>query len=342
MLARIEASAGACTLLVAAAVLALPVQAASPVLDTVKSRGAVRCGVSTGFPGFSFADSQGVCRGLDVDVCRAVAAASLGDASKVAFVPLTAVQRFTALQSGEIDLLARNATWTYARSAQLGLTFTAVNYYDGTAFLVARSSPVTRVRDLNGATICAQAGTETLLGVQDYFSRNGLKFSPVTFESIDTMKAAFAGGRCDAMTSDATQLMGIRSTLSAPDNYRLLPQLVSKEPLSPAVRAGDDQWANVVRWSFWAMVNAEELGLTSENVKTQGASSTDPNVQRFVGKSGDLGKMLGLDQSWALNVVAQVGNYGESFKRNLETIGVERGLNRLWRDGGLMIAPPLR
>jgi general L-amino acid transport system substrate-binding protein len=316
--------------------------AAAPTLDTVKAHGVVRCGVSTGFPGFSLPDSQGVYRGLDVDVCRAVAAATLGDAGKVQYVPLTAVQRFTALQSGEVDVLARNATWTYTRTAQLGLTFTGVNYYDGTGFMVAKASPVTHVKDLSGATICVQAGTDTLLGVQDYFSRNKLKFSLVTFENVDTMKAAFVGGRCDAVTSDSTQLIGIRSSLPAGTEYRLLPEIVTKEPLSPAVRGGDDQWANIVRWSFFAMVNAEELGLTSENVKAEAASSTDPNVQRLVGKTGDLGKMLGLDPAWALNVVAQVGNYGESFQRNLEPLGVERGINRLWRDGGLMFAPPLR
>ncbi|SKA21105.1 amino acid ABC transporter substrate-binding protein, PAAT family (TC 3.A.1.3.-) [Enhydrobacter aerosaccus] len=328
-----------------ALVLAAPLAAGSAhaaTLDTVKTRGAVRCGVSTGFPGFSLPDSQGVYRGLDVDVCRSVAASVFGDATKVQFVPLTAVQRFTALQSGEVDLLARNATWTYARSAQLGLTFTAVNYYDGTAFMVTKTSPAKSARDLNGATICAQAGTETLLGVQDYFSRNGLKFAPVTFENVDTMKSAFVGGRCDAMTSDSTQLMGIRSTLPTQGDYRLLPEVVTKEPLSPAVKSGDDQWANIVRWSFWAMVNAEEMGLTSQNVKAEAGASTDPNVQRFVGKTGDLGKMLGLEPAWALNVVAQVGNYGESFARNLGPLGVDRGLNRLWRDGGLMFAPPLR
>ena len=316
--------------------------AAAPTLDTVKAHGVVRCGVSTGFPGFSLPDSQGVYRGLDVDVCRAVAAATLGDAGKVQYVPLTAVQRFTALQSGEVDVLARNATWTYTRTAQLGLTFTGVNYYDGTGFMVAKASPVAHVKDLSGATICVQAGTDTLLGVQDYFSRNKLKFSLVTFENVDTMKAAFVGGRCDAVTSDSTQLIGIRSSLPAGTEYRLLPEIVTKEPLSPAVRGGDDQWANIVRWSFFAMVNAEELGLTSENVKAEATSSTDPNVQRLVGKTGDLGKMLGLDPAWALNVVAQVGNYGESFQRNLEPLGVERGINRLWRDGGLMFAPPLR
>jgi general L-amino acid transport system substrate-binding protein len=208
--------------------------------------------------------------------------------------------------------------------------------------MVAKSSPVTHARDLSGATICVQAGTDTLLGVQDYFSRNNLKFSLVTFENVDTMKAAFVSGRCDAITSDSTQLIGIRSSLPTTTEYRLLPEIVTKEPLSPAVRGGDDQWANIVRWSFYAMVNAEELGLTAENVKAQAVASSDPNVQRLVGKTGDLGKMLDLEPAWALNVVAQVGNYGESFKRNLEPLGVERGLNRLWRDGGLMFAPPLR
>jgi general L-amino acid transport system substrate-binding protein len=316
--------------------------AAPSMLEAVKARGTVRCGVSTGFPGFGLPDATGVYRGLDVDVCRAVAAAIFGDAGKVQFVPLTAVQRFTALQSGEIDVLARNATWTYARSAQLGLTFTAVDYYDGTGFLVAKSSPVKHAIELNGATICAQAGTETLGGVQDYFSRNKIKFSPVTFESVDTMKSAFTGGRCDAITSDSTQLVGIRSTLPKDGEYRLLPEIVTKEPLSPAVQSGDDQWANIVRWSFFAMVDAEELGLTAANVKAEAAASADPNVQRFVGKTGDLGKMLGLEPVWALNIVAQVGNYGESFERNLGPLGVERGLNRLWRDGGLMFAPSLR
>ena len=328
--------------LLALGLSSISVHAAAPTLETVKAHGVVRCGVSTGFPGFSLPDSQGVYRGLDVDVCRAVAAATLGDAGKVQYVPLTAVQRFTALQSGEVDVLARNATWTYTRTAQLGLTFIGVNYYDGTGFMVAKSSPVTQAKDLNGATICVQAGTDTLLGVQDYFSRNNLKFSLVTFENVDTMKAAFVGGRCDAITSDTTQLIGIRSSLPTTTEYRLLPEIVTKEPLSPAVRGGDDQWANIVRWSFFAMVNAEELGLTAENVKAQAVASSDPNVQRLVGKTGDLGKMLGLEPTWALNVVAQVGNYGESFKRNLEPLGVERGLNRLWRDGGLMFAPPLR
>ena len=316
--------------------------AQSATLEAVRARGAVRCGTSPGFPGFSMPDSQGAYHGLDVDVCRAVAAAALGDAGKVQYVPLTAVQRFTALQSGEVDVLARNATWTYTRSAQLGLVFTAVDYYDGQGFLVAGASHVAHVADLQGATICVQAGTDTMAGMQDYFSRNGWEFEPVTFEAVDQMKDAFASGRCDAMTSDSTQLVAIRSTLSRPTDYRLLPEIITKEPLAPAVRAGDERWADVVRWSFWAMVTAEELGLTSANIAAQAAASHDPDVLRLTGRSGELGKMLGLDNAWALNVVAQVGNYGESFQRNLGPLGVARGYNRSWRDGGLMIAPPLR
>ena len=319
-----------------------PAQAQSTTLSAVQARGAVRCGTSPGFPGFSMPDSHGVYRGMDVDVCRAVAAATLGDAGKVQYVPLTAVQRFTALQSGEVDLLARNATWTYTRSTQLGLVFTAVDYYDGQGFLVPDASTAAHVADLQGATICVQTGTDTMAGLQDYFSRSGWKFEPVTFEAVDQMRDAFSSGRCDAMTSDATQLVAIRSTLPRAGSYRLLPEIITKEPLAPAVRSGDERWADVVRWSFWAMVTAEELGLTSANVMEKAASSSDPNILRLVGKSGDLGKMLGLDRVWALNVVAQVGNYGESFQRNLAPLGVERGYNRSWRDGGLMFSPPLR
>jgi general L-amino acid transport system substrate-binding protein len=316
--------------------------AQSQTLNVVRAGGAVRCGTSTGFPGFSMPDSQGVYSGLDVDVCRAVAAATLGDASKVQYVALTAVQRFTALQSGEVDILARNATWTYTRSAQLGLVFTAVDYYDGQAFLVSDVSGAMHVSDLKGASICVQAGTDTLAGLQDYFSRNGLTFQPVTFEAVEQMKDAFVSGRCDAITSDSTQLVALQSTLPMPGHYRLLPELVTKEPLAPAVRAGDERWADIVRWSFWAMVTAEELGLTSSNIRDLADTSRDPSVLRLVGKSGDLGKMLGMDSAWAINIVAQVGNYGEVFQRNLGPLGVQRGYNRSWREGGLMFAPPLR
>ena len=319
-----------------------PAFAQSATLDAVRARGAVRCGTSPGFPGFSMPDSQGVYRGLDVDVCRAVAAATLGDAAKVQYVPLTAVARFTALQSGEVDLLARNATWTYTRSTQLALEFAAIDYYDGQGFMVSTDEKVAHVRDLDGASICVQGGTDTQAGLQDYFARNGMKFEPVTFEAADQMVAAFGAGRCNAMTSDSTQLIALRSTMPHPASYVLLPEIVTKEPLAPAVRNGDEVWANVVRWSFWAMLTAEELGLTSANVREQAANSTDVSVQRLTGKSGSLGKMLTLDPAWALNIVAQVGNYGESFQRNLAPLGVARGYNRLWNDGGLMFAPPLR
>ncbi len=322
--------------------LAAPALAQSPTLDAVRARGALRCGTSPGFPGFSMPDSQGIYHGIDVDVCRAVAASVLGDATQVKYVPLSAVQRFTALQAGEVDMLARNATWTYTRSTQLGLVFTAVDYYDGQGFMVANTAPIAHVRELDGAAICVQAGTDTQSVMQDYFSLNGMKFEQVAFETPDQMKDAFAAGRCDAMTSDATQLVAIRSGMQHPAEYRLLPEIISKEPLAPAVRSGDEQWGNIVRWSFWAMVTAEELGLTSANVKDKAANSPDPDVQRLTGRAGGLGKMLNLDPAWALNIVAQVGNYGESFQRNLGPLGVERGYNRLWRDGGLMFAPLLR
>jgi general L-amino acid transport system substrate-binding protein len=241
-----------------------------------------------------------------------------------------------------VDLLARNATWTYTRSTQLALVFTAVDYYDGQGFMVAAASKAAHVRDLDGASICVQAGTDTQGGLADYFARNKMRLEPVSFEAADQMKEAFASGRCDAMTSDSTQLTALRSTFRTPADYRLLPEIITKEPLAPAVRSGDEQWANVARWSFWAMVTAEELGATSANIRELAATSTDPNMQRLTGQSGGLGQMLGLDPAWAVNIVAQVGNYGESFQRNLAPLGVERGYNRLWRDGGLMFAPPLR
>ncbi len=325
-----------------AGVAGRPALAASPTLDAVRARGNVRCGVSPGLAGFGLPDSKGIYRGLDVDVCRAVAAAVFGDDGQVKYVPLTSVARFTALQSGEIDLLARDTTWTYTRSAQLGLTFTAVDYYDGQGFLVQKTSPARHVTDLNGASVCVQAGTDTQAGLQDYFSRHGLRFEPVTFETPDELKSAFEAGRCDVLTNDSTALVGLRSTMQHPDDFRLLPEIITKEPLTPTVRSNDEAWANVVRWSFWAMVTAEELGLTSANVQAQADSSTDVDIQRLVGKSGNLGPMLGLDPAWALHIVQQVGNYGESFARNLGSLGVERGYNRLWRDGGLMYAPPLR
>ena len=315
---------------------------ASATLDAVRARGAVRCGVSTGLAGFAMPDAEGVFKGLDADMCRAVAAAVLGDARKVQFVPLTAVQRFLALQSGEVDVLARNATWTFARNVQLGLNFVATNFYDGQAFMVPKKANVRRIADLDGATICVQPGTSTEKILADYFSQKNLRFTPVVIEQLNEVSAAYFSGRCDAITSDQSQLTGIRSTAPDPAAHAILPEIISKEPLSPAVRNGDDAWANVVRWSFYAMLEAEELGLDSKNIERQARDSADPAVQRFVGRSGDLGKMLGLDNAWAVSIVSQVGNYAESFDRNIGPLGIDRGINRLWKNGGLMIAPPFR
>lgn len=332
-----------CLAAAAVAMLVPDSAAAQPAstLDAVKSRGAVRCGVSTGFPGFGAPDSRGEWRGLDVDACRAVAAATLGRADRVQFVPLTAVQRLPALTSGEVDMLARNTTWSLGRATQQGVNFVAVNYLDGTGFMVHRSSNIGRIVQLAGSTICVQPGTETGLAVQDAFRRLNITFTPLMIEQADQLAAAYFNGRCDALASDQTQLAGFRSRAPSPADHVILSELVSKEPLSIAVRYGDDRWANIVRWSFWAMVEAEELGLTSANV-ADAARSAEPVIQRFIGATGNLGQGLGLDNAWAGRIVAQVGNYGESFERNVRPLGIERGANRLWRDGGLLIAPPFR
>lgn len=314
----------------------------SVTLDAVKARGALRCGVSTGFPGFAAPDSQGEWRGLDVDACRAVAAAALGDATKVQYVPLTAVQRLPALTSGEVDMLARNTTWSLGRATTQGVNFVATNYYDGTGFMVPRAGSVARLEQLNGSTICMQPGTETGLAVQDAFRRRSLRFTPLVIEQVEQLAAAYFAGRCDAIASDQTQLAGIRTRAPNAADHVILPELVSKEPLSIAVRYGDDRWANIVRWSVWALIEAEELGLTSGNVAAATQESQEPAVQRFVGRTGELGRGLGLDNAWAARVVAQVGNYAESFERNVVPLGISRGPNRLWRDGGLLIAPPFR
>jgi general L-amino acid transport system substrate-binding protein len=315
--------------------------AATGTLEAVRARGALRCGVSTGFPGFGAPDSRGEWRGLDVDACRAVAAAALGAPDRVQFVPLTAVQRLPALTSGEVDMLARNTTWSLGRATQQGINFVATNYFDGTGFLTRRGANVTRMAGLDGGTICMQPGTETALAVQDAFRRANRRFTPLMIEQPDQLVAAYFAGRCDAVASDGTQLAAFRSQAPTPADHVILPDIVSKEPLSIAVRYGDDRWANIVRWSFWAMVEAEELGLTSANVRDAG-NSAEPAVQRFLGTTGSLGQGLGLDAAWAARIVAAVGNYGESFDRNVRPLGIERGPNRLWRDGGLLIAPPFR
>jgi general L-amino acid transport system substrate-binding protein len=315
---------------------------AQSTLDAVKSKGFVQCGVNTGLAGFSQPDSRGVWRGIDVDVCRAVAAAVFGDASKVRYTPLTAQQRFTALQSGEVDILSRNTTWTITRDTGLGLNFVGVNYYDGQGFMVPKKLNVKSAKQLNGATVCVQPGTTTELNLADYFRANRMSFKPVVIEKLEEVLNAYFAGRCDVYTTDVSGLVSVRASRAPnPSDHVILPEVISKEPLGPAVRHGDDRWFDVVKWSMFAMMEAEELGLTSKNIDQQ-ASSANPSIQRFVGSTGDIGKMLGLDAKWAHNVVKQVGNYAESFDANLTPLGFERGLNRLWNQGGIMYPIPIR
>ncbi len=325
------------------AILATPAFAQQQsTLDAVKSKGFVQCGVNTGVAGFSAPDSKGVYRGIDVDLCRAVAAAVFGDANKVRYTPLTAQQRFTALQSGEVDILARNTTWTITRDTSLGLNFVGVNYYDGQGFMVHRKLNVKSAKQLNGATVCVQPGTTTELNLADYFRANKMTFKPVVIEKLDEVLNAYFAGRCDVYTTDHSGLISTRATRAPkPEEHVILPEIISKEPLGPAVRHGDDRWFDVVKWSMFAMLEAEEMGLSTKTIDKE-ASSTNPNIQRFVGSTGDIGKMLGLDNKWAFNIIKQVGNYGESFDTNLKPLGFERGLNRLWNQGGLMYAPPIR
>jgi len=332
-------------LIAAGAALAIAVSAAkadAQTLDAVKAKGFVQCGVNTSLPGFSAPDSQGVWRGIDVDICRAVAAAIFGDANKVRYTPTTAQQRFTALQSGEVDLLARNTTWTLARDTSLGLDFVGVNFYDGQGFMVPRKLNVKSAKELNGATVCVQPGTTTELNLTDYFRANKMTFTPVVIEKLEEVVAAYFSGRCDVYTTDVSGLASTRATMASNANdHVILPEVISKEPLGPAVRHGDDRWADLVRWSFNAMLEAEELGITSKNIDSM-MDSPNPAIQRFVGKTGGFGQMLGVPENWAYNIVKQVGNYGESYERNIGPLGIERGINKLWKDGGLQYAPPLR
>lgn len=336
----------AAALLAGAGVLGTSVVAvAGPTLDGVKARGELVCGVHTGLYGFGAPDDKGVWRGIDVDVCRAVAAAVFGDDKKVKYVPLSTQARLTALQSGEIDLLSRNTTWTLTRDSANGLNFAGVNYYDGQGFMVAKKSGVTSAKKLSGATVCVQTGTTTELNLADYFRANKMELKPVTMEKYEEVTTAFVAGRCDAFTSDTSQLAATRANNTPnPADYIILPELISKEPLGPAVRQGDDQWFDVVKWVLFAMIEAEERGLTAANV--DGAlKSPDPNVQRLLGVTGDLGKGMGLDNKWAYNIIKQVGNYGESFERNVgmgSKLQLPRGLNAQWTNGGLMYAPPIR
>ena len=320
---------------------AAPRATATPTLDGVRRKGFVQCGVTTGVAGFSAPDAQGQWRGLDVDVCRAVAAAVLGDATKVRFTPLTAAQRFAALQSGEVDILSRVTTITFQRDVQLGLEFPATDWYDGTGFLVRKSLHVTSVKDLDGATICLQPGTTTELDLADYFHKNNLTFTPVVIERFEEGTNAYFAGRCDAFAQDRAALAVVRTRAPNPADYVLLSELISKAPYGPAVMPNDVRWMEIVRWSVFAMIDAEEMGLSSKTIDGALASS-DPAVQRFVGRIGGFGAMLGLDADWAFKIVKQVGNYGESVDRNITPLGIDRGVNRLWTDGGILYVPDFR
>ncbi len=313
-------------------------------LDAVKKKGFVQAGVNGGVFGFGMPDEKGVWKGLDVDTAKAVAAAIFGDASKVKYTPLTAQQRFTALQSGEIDVLTRNATRTLSRETQLGLNFVTVNYYDGQGFMVPKKLGVKSAKELGGATVCVLPGTTTEQNAADYFRSNSMDWKPVVIESTSELAKTFFAGRCDVLTSDASQLAGTRAVAPNPGDYAILPEIISKEPLAPAVRHGDDQFRDVVDFAVLAMINAEELGITSQNVDEM-LKSNDPTVQRFLGVIEGNGAALGLDEKWAYNIVKQVGNYGEVFERNVgvkTTLGIERGLNGLWTNGGLMYSPPFK
>jgi general L-amino acid transport system substrate-binding protein len=318
--------------------------ASAQTLKTVKDRGTLNCGANGQLAGFGLPDAQGKWTGLDVDVCKAIAAAIFNDVSKIKFVPLSAKDRFTALQSGEVDVLVRNTTWTSSRDSSLGLSFTGVDYYDGQGFMVRKALKVNSALELNGASVCVQQGTTTELNLADYFRAHNMQLKSVTFASSDEAVKAYDAGRCDAFTTDASGLYAERLRLANSGDHIVLPEIISKEPLGPSVRQGDDQWFTVVKWVLFAMINAEELGITSKNVDEM-AKSTNPEVKRFVGTDGSYGEQLGLTKDWAVRIVKLVGNYGEVFDRNVgagSPLKIDRGLNKLWSKGGLQYAPPIR
>ncbi|MDC0738345.1 amino acid ABC transporter substrate-binding protein [Cognatishimia sp. SS12] len=320
--------------------------AAAGTLDDVKARGKLNCGVTTGVVGFSAPNAEGVWEGFDVDVCRAVAAAVLGDSTAVEFVPTTPKTRFTALSAGEIDMLSRVTTWTLSRDADLKFTFVGVNYYDGQGFMVPKELGVSSAKELDGATVCIQTGTTTELNLADFFRSNNISYEPVPIETVAEAQQQYLAGSCDVFTTDASQLASTRATFETPGDHTILGDIISKEPLGPTVRHGDDEWADVVRWSYNTLVAAEELGITSANIATLAGEKTDnPEINRLLGHEGSMGEMLGLDADWAVRIISAVGNYGESFERHLggqSAIGLARGLNALWTEGGLQYSPPVR
>ena len=319
---------------------------AGKTLDQIKQRGQLVCGVSTGVAGFAQADSSGNWAGLDVDVCRAIAAAVLGDGSKVKWVPLNSTQRFTALQSGEVDILSRNTTWTLTRDASLGLNFVGTVYYDGQGFMVPVKSKVTNATQLKGATVCVQSGTTTEKNLTDFSRANNLNLKPVVFEKFDAATGAYFAGRCIAYSTDASGLASVRNKEAKdPKEHVILPQLISKEPLGPAVRRGDDEWFAIAKWVVFGLIEAEEYGITQANVDKLAADSTDPVIGRILGKTEDTGKLLGLDKDWMARAIKTTGNYGEMFERNVgpkSALALPRGVNNLWNKGGILYAPPVR
>ena len=323
------------------ALMSLGTVAAAGTLDDVKAKGYIDCGVDGTLPGFSSVDANGVMRGLDADTCRAVAAVVFGDAEKIRFKTLSAKVRFTALQSGEVDMLSRNTTWTASRDNSLGLDFTTVNFYDGQGFMVRRDMGVKSALELDGATVCVTAGTTTELNASDYFRTNGMQYELVSYEGTQEGAQSYEGGRCDTLTSDSSQLAALRSQMSNPNDHMILPEIISKEPLGPVVRHGDNQWGDIVRWTLFALVNAEELGVTAANAD-QMRNSPNPSIQRLLGTSGTFGEDLGVSNDWAYNAVKAVGNFGEMYERNIAPIGLSRGINGLWNRGGILYAPPVR
>ena len=320
------------------------VEAQGKALEVVKQRGSLSCGVHIGLAGFGQPDDKGNWTGLDVDYCRAIAAAIFGDDKKVKFVPTTAKERFTALQSGEVDVLIRSTTWTLSRESALGLSFAGVNYYDGQGFMVRASLGVRSAQELNGATVCVLTGTTTELNLADYFKSHSMTYKPIVFEKLDEAVQAYQAGRCDVYTTDQSALYSVRVRQAKPDEHVVLPEIVSKEPLGPSVRQGDTQWLTVIKWVHFALLNAEEMGVTQANVDQMG-TSTNPDIKRLLGRDGDLGKGIGLENDFVVKIVKAVGNYGEIFNRNVgvaSRIKIDRGLNNLWTNGGLHYAPPMR
>jgi general L-amino acid transport system substrate-binding protein len=331
-------------LALAAAVCLVGQSASAQTLKAVKDRGILNCGANGTLAGFGLPDAQGHWTGLDVDVCRAVAAAIFNDPNKVKFVPLSAKDRFTALQSGEVDVLSRNTTWTSSRDTSLGLNFTGVDYYDGQGFMVHKALKVNSALELNGASVCVQQGTTTELNLADFFRAHNMQAKNVTFATANEAVKAYDAGRCDAYTTDASGLYSERLRLSNPDDNVVLPEIISKEPLGPVVRHGDDQWFDIVKWVLFAMMNAEEFNITQKNVDEM-MKSTNPSIKRFVGTEGNYGEQLGLTKDWAVRIVKAVGNYGEAFERNVgkgSPLKIDRGLNKLWDKGGIQYAPPIR